>query len=134
MSIAEIFSTHGEPYFRLLENNLLDRLLKEKQASTLQGHVIACGGGMPVATGNLQKLKLIGRTIYLTATMAEICKRIANENHRPLLASDLADKIAEQHKNRHDIYAMAHMTIDTTTKTQEDVVVEIQRMLTNTTL
>jgi shikimate kinase len=134
ISISEIFAKEGEEHFRHLENELLNSLLARAEEGSLNSAVIACGGGMPIAAGNLDKLNRIGRTIYLTATLAELCRRIENEKHRPLLTGSLAEKISQQHKSRHNTYARAHMTIDTSAKSQEEVVSEVQRILTNTTL
>ena len=117
-----------------MENELLDELLAQENGN----QVIACGGGLPIGNGNMEKLKILGQTIYLTAQVETLAKRIGRQGSRPLLTSsqpeELTDKIRELLTRRQEIYEQAHLTIDTEAKTVAEVVAEIQRILTNTTL
>jgi shikimate kinase len=134
-SIATLFKDHGEEAFRAIENQLLDELLAQKN---LEPQVIACGGGLPIGDGNMEKLKILGQTIYLTAQVETLAKRIGSQDSRPLLAANepeqLTEKIRALLTRRQKIYEQAHLTIDTDAKTVAEVVAEIQRILTNTTL
>ncbi|MBP9090439.1 shikimate kinase [bacterium] len=133
-SIATLFKEQGEPAFRAMENQLLDELLAQENSN----QVIACGGGLPMGDGNMDKLKILGQTIYLTAQVETLAKRIGSQGSRPLLAGNqaeqLTDKIRKLLTRRKKIYEQAHLTIDTEAKTVAEVVAEIQRILTNTTL
>jgi shikimate kinase len=138
-SIASLFKEQGEQAFRALENQLLDQLLDELRDELLhEPKVIACGGGLPIGSGNMEKLKTLGQTIYLTAEVETLAKRIASQCSRPLLAPDqpeqLIDKIKQLLTSRRHIYEQAHLTIKTDGKTVPEVVAEIQRILTNATL
>jgi len=163
-SIASLFKEQGEAAFRALENQLLDQLLdelqeepreelleenleeqlpnqnlaKQKLTGPHQPKVIACGGGLPIGSGNMDKLKTLGQTIYLTAEVETLAKRISSQGSRPLLAPDqpeqLIDKIKQLLTCRRHIYEQAHLTIKTDGKTVPEVVAEIQRILTNATL
>jgi shikimate kinase len=86
----------------------------------------------------MEKLKTLGQTIYLTAEVETLAKRIASQGSRPLLAPDqpeqLIDKIKQLLTCRRHIYEQAHLTIKTDGKTVPEVVAEIQRILTNATL
>lgn len=119
-----------------MENQLLDQLLLE--SAKLPPKVIACGGGLPIGEGNMQKLKILGQTIYLTAKVETLAKRIGEHSNRPLLAPEkpaaLIDSISQLLTRRKSVYEQAHMTIDTDGKTVAEVVAEVQRILTNTTL
>lgn len=134
-SIASLFMEQGEQAFRDLENQLLDKLVDELLE---EPKVIACGGGLPIGNGNMEKLKTLGQTIYLTAEVETLAKRIASQGSRPLLAPDqpeqLIDKIEQLLTCRRHIYEQAHLTIKTDGKTVPEVVAEIQRILTNATL
>ncbi len=136
-TIATLFKEQGEQAFRALENQLLDQLLLELSAK-LPPKVIACGGGLPIGEGNMQKLKILGQTIYLTAKVETLAKRIGEHSNRPLLAPEkpeaLIDSISQLLTRRKSVYEQAHMTIDTDGKTVAEVVAEVQRILTNTTL
>ncbi len=134
-SIASLFKEQGEAAFRALENQLLDQLLNELLD---EPKVIACGGGLPIGNGNMEKLKNLGQTIYLTAEVETLAKRLASQGSRPLLAPDqpeqLIDKIKQLLTCRQHIYEQAHLTIKTDGKTVPEVVAEIQRILTKATL
>jgi shikimate kinase len=86
----------------------------------------------------MEKLKILGQTIYLTAQVETLAKRIGSQDSRPLLAANepeqLTEKIRALLTRRQKIYEQAHLTIDTDAKTVAEVVAEIQRILTNTTL
>ncbi|MFA6210134.1 MAG: shikimate kinase [Candidatus Obscuribacterales bacterium] len=135
-TIASLFKEQGEQAFRAMENQLLDQLLLE--SAKLPPKVIACGGGLPIGEGNMQKLKILGQTIYLTAKVETLAKRIGEHSNRPLLAPEkpavLIDSISQLLTRRKSVYEQAHMTIDTDGKTVAEVVAEVQRILTNTTL
>ena len=54
LSIAEIFTAKGEPYFRELERKIIAELAQET------GLVIDCGGGIALQEENIKNLKHIG--------------------------------------------------------------------------
>ena len=139
-TIASLFKEQGEESFRALENQLLDDLLVNQSSSDgkNKAQVIACGGGLPIGTGNMDKLKTLGQTIYLTAKVETLAKRIGDQKNRPLVTAEkpeaVFDNISKLLTRRQKIYQQAHLTIDTENKTVAEVVTEIQRILTNTTL
>ena len=81
-NISEIFTHQGEEFFRHLETNLLERLLH------VQNTVIATGGGVVVAEGNLDLMKRIGTIIYLKTSIEDIKERVNRTLHRPLLQTE----------------------------------------------
>ncbi len=136
-TISELFQQKGEAEFRLLENQWLKSLPhKPESGENHRGRVIACGGGLPIAAGNIEKLNHLGMTIYLQAEETVLAARIGKAQNRPLLSGseDLVVKIKTMLASRRSRYEQAHMTIDTSHKTVAEVADEIQRILTNTTL
>jgi shikimate dehydrogenase len=126
LSIAQIFNSFGEAHFRELELNAL------KQALESDHDVIACGGG--IVTSN-QAINILQNqlTIWLWASPAELCKRLANNlEERPLLSSsslnklELSDKISHLYESRFDSYATcASIVFDAESLTAQQLATEI---------
>ena len=77
MSINEIFSIHGEAWFREYEKKVLNDFCK------MDNLVIATGGGV---IKNKENKKLMdGKCIYLSVPLKELEDRLQNDNTRPLL-------------------------------------------------
>lgn len=77
MSINEIFSIHGEAWFRECEKKVLNDFFK------MDNLVIATGGGV---IKNKENKKLMdGKCIYLSVPLKELEDRLQNDNTRPLL-------------------------------------------------
>lgn len=77
MSINEIFSIHGEAWFREYEKKVLNDFFK------MDNLVIATGGGV---IKNKENKKLMdGKCIYLSVPLKELEDRLQNDNSRPLL-------------------------------------------------
>jgi len=108
LTISQIFQTHGEEYFRKLE--------AEKIASLpAKGRVISLGGG-----ANPETLLKSSTVIYLKALPETLLDRIKNNSARPL-AKNLPKLLEQREAN----YAKAHITIDTTDKSPDNIVKEI---------
>lgn len=78
-TIPELFSQHGENYFRELEKKFVLRL-KEKD-----NLLISTGGGTPCFNNLMDELKAFGITVYLKRPAKELAHRILNSRKtRPL--------------------------------------------------
>lgn len=105
-SIADIFATDGEEYFRDLETSLI------KELSESQGNVISLGGGLAANKKNHPYLKKAGTVILLDCGINQTLKRITGDASRPLTAGGKEDIIA-RYNNRKPIYeAVADIIID----------------------
>jgi|YNPNPStandDraft_1061719.scaffolds.fasta_scaffold150716_1 shikimate dehydrogenase len=120
-TIAEIFKTEGEEYFRNLETEVLE---------TLQDYdhfVLSTGGGMVLREENVSLLKAMGPLILLWAPPEVVWERVKNETHRPLL--NVPDPLAEIKKIlefRTPIYErVADLKVDTSGKSIDVVAQEI---------
>jgi shikimate kinase len=79
-SIAAIFQTNGEDYFRQKEKEVLQKMGK------LQNTIVACGGGTPCFYGNITWMKNVGTVVFLNETVEKILLNIAHDKQvRPLL-------------------------------------------------
>lgn len=75
-----IFKTDGETHFRELEAKALRQQLKEED------FVMACGGGTPIYSDNMDAMNEAGVTIYLKLSTDTLTERLAAETEsRPLL-------------------------------------------------
>jgi shikimate kinase len=79
MPIEEIFSIHGEEYFRDLETEILRSLSGEEPA------VVVTGGGIILRGENADLLKQMGTVVWLDANEATLRARIHRLSDRPLL-------------------------------------------------
>lgn len=83
--VPEIFSKKGEDYFRAAEAELL-----RKWAASAGHFVMSTGGGTPCFFGGMDVINQNGVSIFLDEPVEVIIERLANNTHRPLLASDNA--------------------------------------------
>jgi shikimate kinase len=122
--IHRIFSEDGEPAFRELERQVIaDLCVGERQ-------VIASGGGSFVSEQNREVMLSGGRVFFLSASPAEILRRVREEDAggpiRPLLAvGDPEARIAELLAQRMPAYTQAHHTVETDALTAEGVAARI---------
>jgi shikimate kinase len=117
MSIAQLLTDKGEPYFREREKQIIARACREA------GVVIATGGGAMVSEENAARLKASGTVLCLTAPPEVIFARVRKDETRPLLQSDdpLA-RICTLLSARATAYAKADVTIDTSQLSVDEVV------------
>lgn len=121
ITINEIFSTKGEPYFRMIEASVV------KELSDKKGLVISAGGGVVLNPDNISELQKNGILICLNATPEEIYNRIKDQTHRPLLkVKDPLVRIKELLEYRKPYYDKIALQIDTTGKDIEEVVNEVK--------
>ena len=79
-SVAEIFETKGEKYFRELEQKCINQLTQKK------GQIIATGGGLPIYSSISEKSLIV----YIDADFDVILNRLSKKEHakRPLLQDE----------------------------------------------
>ena len=103
MSIAQIFSRYGEPYFRQVERDIL-RLLQP-----LRHVVVATGGGTFSDPENRSAINMDGLSVWLDVPLGVLIPRIPRDGSRPL-AANLAD-LERLYAARLEGYAGAHLRI-----------------------
>ena len=109
MKVRDIFAKKGEPYFRQCEKRALMAVLGE------HNQVIATGGGAIIDEENMRDVRKKALLVCLTANIDILLKRVASGSKRPLLDSaDRKTRIEELLALRQDKYAQAHLSIDTT--------------------
>ncbi len=116
-TIPQIFAEKGEPAFRELEARVVGRAALRTQS------VIATGGGAVVDPRNMEALKRRGFVIALRADPETILRRVGGGKDRPMLAGDEPDRrIRDLLSLREEAYARAHISVDTSKRSVEEVV------------
>jgi len=122
--VREIFERKGEAYFRQLEKQALTMVLEANN------QVIATGGGVILDDQNIQILRDKALLIGLSAELDVLLARAGDGSKRPLLqGSDRREKIEDLLRQRASRYAQAHVTIDTSNLTVDQVVKKIIGLL-----
>ncbi len=122
LSVTEIFTKHGEPYFRAAERDILRLLLP------LRATVVATGGGTFMDPENRQAIKIDGVSVWLDVPFDTVLARVPADGRRPL-AADRA-QLEQLYALRRVAYAQADVRLDATDAAPEDIaarVIEIVR-------
>jgi len=124
-TIADIFARDGEPSFRALEREAVERACRVADA------VVATGGGTLLDADNRRRLADAGPVVCLTATPEELVRRVGGGADRPLLAdfSDRLGRVRALLDERAEAYASAAYTIDTTGLRIDDVVERVRSLV-----
>lgn len=120
ISISEIFSSFGEPFFRCEERDTLLSLIKEEKV------VISTGGGMPVYFDNLNTMKKNGFVVYLSLPYSVISERLARGEEigtRPVAKNKDLEKLFLL---REPYYKRAHFVCDTKDLTPVEIANKIK--------
>ena len=130
-TITEIFRVKGEPYFRALEVEMIQKVSNKRN----KRKVISLGGGAFENRETRHCVKEHGVSIFLYASLNTIYSRMKSKTNRPLLSDTNAEKplsafeLKEQIKTlltkRIENYNTADIKIDIKTKTVSQIVNEI---------
>ena len=117
MSIAEIFSRHGELFFRDRERQVIARLLAEGQK------VLATGGGAFMQVATQERIRDHAISIWLKADFDVLVRRVRRRTNRPKLATDDPDDALRRLiEERYPVYALADHAVVSRDGSQESVV------------
>ena len=106
MSIPEIFSRDGEPFFRLKERQVIARLLEEERG------VLSTGGGAFLSEENRTLITEGGVSVWLQADLEVLWNRVRHRDSRPLLrTSDPKATLRELYDARVPFYEKADLTV-----------------------
>ncbi len=103
LTIADVFSRHGEAYFRGVEREIL-RLLQP-----LRHVVVATGGGTFADPDNRAFINLDGLSVWLDVPLVELIPRIPLDGRRPLAANRA--ELERLYAARLESYRLAHVRV-----------------------
>jgi shikimate kinase len=113
MTVADIFTRHGEAYFRAAERDILRLLLP------LRHTVVATGGGTFMDPENRQAMNLDGTSVWLDVPIDTVVARLPADGRRPLSAD--RTQMERLFALRQAAYLQAHVRIEATAAPEEIV-------------
>ncbi|CTQ69816.1 Shikimate kinase 1 [Roseibium alexandrii] len=120
MTVSEIFSEHGEPYFRSGEERVIARLLQEGP------QVLATGGGAFMSDATRSEIETNGLSIWLKVDFETVMARVRRRSTRPLLRNpDPEGTMRKLMAEREPVYAQAQLTVTSKDVPHEAVVDQI---------
>lgn len=124
MRLPEVFTIHGEDFYRRLEKDALSDLI-----SAGQSMVLAVGGGLVTAPETYALLLRHTRTVWLKAKADDCWVRVIRQgDRRPIEAHPEAREALRQLVARRDpLYARASATVDTSSTTVQQAVDRVER-------
>ena len=122
LSIAEIFSQFGEPYFRAGERRVIARLIDEPGAK----RVIATGGGAFVNPETRAMILTKGIAVWLDSDLDVLVDRVGRKNTRPLLQNgNPRESLARLKAEREPAYAAAPIHVKSSAGPQSRTVAQV---------
>ena len=110
MAISDIFELKGESYFREVESNILQNVLKSKISS-----IISTGGGAPCHLDGIHLIQKYSYSFYLKVGRTTLLERIYGDKSRPLVKAktkrELRQFINQSIEQREWFYKKANQTI-----------------------
>lgn len=107
MSVSEIFSRDGEPFFRDREAQIIKRLLETETC------VLSTGGGAFVNEYIRKAMSSHGMSLWLQIDLDLLWSRVKNKENRPLLQTpNPFGTLKDIFEQRQDIYALADATVE----------------------
>jgi shikimate kinase len=118
-SIEDIFTEHGEAYFRDGERKVLARLLRSGP------QVLATGGGAFMNAETRAAIAQTGVSVWLKAELPLLLRRVGKRSNRPLLkAGEPEDVMRNLMDVRYPVYAQADLTVESRDVPHEVTVTE----------
>lgn len=124
--ISEIFKYNGEPYFREVEQRVIEELLEHGPI------ILATGGGAYMNPAIRDSIKKHAVSVWLKAEFEMLYDRVSRKQHRPLLEKGNKKEILRSlMEERYPIYADADITVQSTDSPHSRVVQDIIQAVSN---
>lgn len=123
-SISEIFSDHGEAYFREGERRVISRLIENG------AQVLATGGGAFINDETRASIESHGVSVWLKADLPLLMKRVMKRADRPLLQAEDPQAVMQQLMDtRYPIYEKADVVVESKDVQHTQMVNEVIKVL-----
>lgn len=125
MTIAEIFETYGEAFFREKETQVLARLLEGPPS------VLSTGGGAYLRQENRDLIARKGVAVWLNAPLDLLWSRVRNKTTRPLLnVPEPLEVLRKLYEERTPVYAKAEIAVEARPEfSVQDMAEQVERAL-----
>lgn len=120
-SIAQIFASEGEAYFRRRETELLASLSGRTRM------VVACGGGTYAHEENRRLIDSMGRSVWIRLPLEVALRRCAGGGARPLLQGE--SRAEALYRRRLPSYQAAALHVDASGLSAEETAERIAGLL-----
>jgi XRE family transcriptional regulator, aerobic/anaerobic benzoate catabolism transcriptional regulator len=119
MSLVELFTMHGESYYRELEHDVMQTFL-----ATSPRVVLATGGSLVTARETWAMVRRQCHTVWLKARPKDHWDRVTEQGDiRPMRNNPTAmDELKGMLKSREPLYSQAELTVDTSRHSPEESV------------
>ena len=122
MTVAEIFRTHGEAFFRAEE------VRAARAAGRLRRHVVAAGGGAFAAEATRKALQRGALVVWLRCSEEELWRRLPHDGSRPLAQG--RGRMRALLALREPSYRLADLVVDTSRAAPDRVAQRIEEAFT----
>ena len=123
-TIPEIFTDHGEAYFREGERRVISRLIENG------AQVLSTGGGAFINEETRHSIHAHGISVWLKADLPLLMKRVMKRADRPLLQTEDPEAIMQKLMDqRYPIYAKADVTVESKDLQHTQMVNEVIKVL-----
>ena len=113
-SINQIFSDHGESYFRNIEEDIVLSLLDKKNC------VISLGGGSILSDLTRKAIFINSFSIYLNVDIEILYERLKKSKKRPLINNkNIKEKLIHLTQDRNKYYRKANLIVNNLKNTEE---------------
>jgi shikimate kinase len=132
-TIARYFAEQGEAAFRVKESEVLESIIERIGAG--ERPVVATGGGIVLAPGNVARMRRSGVVVWLVAAAATLRRRMGGDPEtsraRPALrGASSIDEVEEVLNEREPLYrAAAHWSVPTDGLGPEEVAEKVLALL-----
>jgi shikimate kinase len=116
-SVAEIFAHEGEPYFRVVERQIIYSLLPRRHI------VVATGGGSFVDPENQATINADGVSVWIDVPFEELLGRVPPDGRRPLAAD--VTQMMFLYETRRVAYQQAHIKLDASRARPEELIEQL---------
>ena len=121
--VADIFHYAGEEYFRKTERAIIEEL-----GDAEGDYVISTGGGVPAWGDNMERMNVIGSSVYLRRTAQQIASRLSphGRQKRPKLRGlndeELVEFMTKNMAEREPFYSKATHIIECSSYSDEEII------------
>ena len=116
-SINQIFSDHGESYFRNIEEDIVLSLLDKKNC------VISLGGGSILSDLTRKALFINSFSVYLKVDIEILYERLIKSKKRPLINNkNIKEKLIHLTQDRNKYYRKANLIVNNLKNTEEALI------------
>lgn len=119
-SIKELFKSHGEAYFRRVEEAKI-KIVIDNAISRNEKAIISIGGGAFDNQHSRELLLKNTKVIWLNVPTDILIKRIGDGSKRPMIKGNIEKSITEILSKRVKYYSLSHHQLNAYNLTQEQI-------------